>query len=263
MADETEEVLVETGGEETPEQPQEAEQTTDEAGDVEAEGQAETTEAEPEIKSERGQKRVQELANERNNLKQENQTLRQAVQEEPPAVSQQETPPWMQPGQEFENLAGQELTPEQYEAHLTARARQMAQLEVAQLRQEMTFKNNLEQDVSYLERTYPELSGEISDPSLQRAISKAQENFKKAQKADPNVRLRDFIEPMMDVRQGGEQQGRATATARLNEQASDSAPRSDKSSAARLSSEAQLEKALADGTISIQEAEKLMAELQG
>jgi len=264
MVDEPEEVLQETGGEEPVEEPQEPEQTTEETVEAEGEAQTEAETEESEIKSERGQKRVQQLANERNELRQENQTLRQVIQEEPRTVSpEQVLPPWVQPKADFKDIAGQELTPEQYEQHLTVKAREIASLEVANLREEMTFKNNLEQDVSYLERTYPELSGELADPAIAKAINQAKTNFALAYKADHNVRLKDFIEPLMDVRRGAEQQGRATASARLQDQAASAAPLTQKTNASRVSSEEELMRQLDAGEISIEEAEKQIAKLHG
>lgn len=264
MVDEPEEVLEETGGEETAEEPQEPEQTPEESVEAEDEAQVDAATEEPEIKSERGQRRVQQLANERNSLREENQTLRQTVMEEPRTASPQEQlPPWMQPNEGFESLAGKELSPEQYEQHLTAKARQIAALEVQQVRREIEFKSNLEQDISHLERTYPELSGNISDPALSRAIAKAQQNFKVAVAANPNVRLRDFIEPLMEVRRGGEQEGRSKASLNLQKQVEDTAPISNAGQAKRESTEAELMRQLETGEISAAEAEKLIEQLQG
>lgn len=267
MVDEPEELVEMTDdGAEPVEEPQEPEQTAEEsAPEIETENDQSASNNgadESEIKSERGQRRVQQLANERNNLKEENQTLRQTLQEEPTAVSQQVTPPWTQ-RKEYENLAGQELTPEQYEQHLTAKAREIASIEVASLRKEMTFKNNLEQDISYLERTYEELRGEIKDQSLQRAVNKARDNFKIAQRADPTIRFRDFIEPLMEVRQGAEQVGRANASARLQEQADSGALKTERTTAPRASSEEELMRQIDSGEITLAEAEARIAQLQG
>jgi hypothetical protein len=67
----------------------------------------------------------------------------------------------------------------------------------------------------------------------------------------------------MDVRRGGEQQGRATASARLQDQAASTAPLTEKTNASRVSSEEELMRQLDSGEISIEEAEKQIEKLHG
>lgn len=264
MSDEPGDVI--TDGAEPVQEPQEPEQTAEEAAPetTEGEGQAEVEEVveESEIKSERGKNRVQQLANERNQLAQENKSLRESMTEEPKADSQQ-MPPWMQQQSGFGDLAGKELTPQEYEQHLAARAEQIADLRIQSLERKMEFQRNVENDITYLEKSYPELAGEIDDPILNEAITKARDNFKKAAAVDPTVRFRDFLEPTMKVRRGGEQAGRSQASSKLAEQSAQSAPRSEKPSKSEGNSEEKLIEMMQKGEISAKEAEALISQLSG
>ena len=253
-------VVEETGGEETPEVTQDQpKQTPSEEKVVEAqqpdqpEGEA-TTEYK-EVKSERGKKRVQDLAREAKSLREQ----LEASREQPKADSQEQLPPWMR--QEGIPELGDEVTREQYEQHLNAKAQHIAKLEVEQLRQEQSVERNLDRDITDLEKKYPELAGEISDKGLEKAIRVANKNFQTALKADKSIRYKDFIEPLMQARSGGEQSGREKASANLAKQADSSAVKSKTPSQTRVSSEDQLANMLATGEISAEEAMKKFPDL--
>lgn len=228
MADDQE---VKSGGEtasepsKTPNQTtsQEVDQTQDLGSDQSQETADEQTSSDGEalVKSERGQKRIQELANKANaakELESENQKLREMVtpQEETEAVSQQNTlPPWMQ-YDPYKNLGG-EITKDQLRQLVQSEARQMSQLEVERFKRQVKREQNFENDLSYLEKKYPELN-EIQDKRLKKSLDIAKRNYQLALKANPDARLKDFVEPIMEARVGGQDLGRETASAKLAQQ---------------------------------------------
>lgn len=254
MADDPKEPVENTGaGEETGGEPSQPEQTASEPESQESD-QTQETQGEEEKLSERGQKRVQELANERNNLKQENQSLKQGIlQEEDSQQSEQQLPPWLQRRNDLE--LGDEVTPEQYQQHLSAKAEQIADLKIGQFQKQLAREKKLNSDIDYLEGKYAELRGEISDKKLANAVEKAKETYKRVLKADPDARFRDFIEPIMEARSAAEESGREQASATLNQQKESGAVRSSSSTPTRVSNSDQLSEMLAKGEITAEEAE--------
>lgn len=257
MADEPMDQVIDNGAEPVEEPSESPEQTTEEpVEEADSPDQAQVDETAPEVKSERGKKRVDQLARERTEAVAENKKLKELLSQEESKADkpQQVLPPWLeQKPQGFNDLAGQELTPEMYDQHLTARAEQIADLKVEQLKREMAFRESLNNDMDYLEKSYPELQGEISDPALSKALQIANSNYKVALKANPQARLRDFIEPLMLVRQGAVQAGKSEASVKLAEQASQGALRSSQPTQT-VSTEAEIERMLESGEISAEEA---------
>lgn len=224
------------GGEATTSEPSQApEQTTSsevEGSEAQVSDQQESQETQTSqeddgglVKSKRGQDRIQQLANERNELAQENKKLRDFVpQQEQQPEAEQQVPPWMQrdPLQDL----GSEVTPDQYRQHVVSQADRIAQLRIAQYQKAQERRKKLDNDLSYLEKTYPELSKEIDDPKLSNSLEKAKRNYQIALQANPDASLRDFIEPIMEARVGGMDRGRETASQNLAKQSQESAVKS-------------------------------------
>ena len=207
------------------------------------------------IKSERGRRRIQQLANDRNEAV---NTLRDIAKPEESGSDRpkqtEQVPPWLQKEQDPLASLGDEVTPEQYRQHVMQQAEALVDTKLARMRQQEQVKNNLDADLNYLEKEYPELSGDIQDRKLTSAIEKAQRNFEIAFKANPSVRLRDYIEPIMEARTGGAEKGKSEASAILAEQAQRSAVRPGTQKNNRISSEDELATMLASGEITAKEA---------
>lgn len=279
MADEPEVAETETAKEpqETPEQtaPEEAPEAEAEQPD---QPEAEAKDApDGEVKSERGRKRVQDLANkakaekERADKAEEaEKSLRDEIasmgsdepkKEEATQVQGggQQTPPWI--SQIPVPEPGGEITPDKYREDVFNTAQTIVQAHIADKDRRDTVRDNLRDDMSYLEKSYPE-AFDSDDKDLKESFRKSHENFLKAAKADPNVRFRDFAEPILKARSQGVEQGRDTASARLAEQKAEAAVKSDASkSSKRVTSTEQLEKMIANDEITPEEAEKQYPDL--
>ncbi len=252
------------------ETPQQTGSPTDETAEPQGSDQPESEAVSPEgedvISSERGQKRVQQLANERNKAKQEAESLREKLSkddEEPQQRPQQAIPDWHKPQDPFSQLGGGEITVDQLRSIVITEADRRAQMRVQQQEARRQRVENFDQDVRHLEESYPELKEGIEDTHLGSAIEKAKRNFQVAVRADPNARIRDFIEPIMEARTGGVEQGRDTASAKLAKQQSETAVTPGTSKTKRVSSEEELARMLRDGEITAKEAEKQYPELLG
>lgn len=254
MADDPKEEVQETStGAETSEEPLQPEQTTSEPEESAEPDQPQESEGEEEKLSERAQKRLQQLANERNSLKQENQSLKQGILQEETSQTEVNLPPWLQKKPDIE--LGDEVTPEQYQQHLSAKAEQIADLKIGQFQKQLVREKNLNSDIEYLETNYPELRGEITDKKLATAVEKAKETFKRVLKSDPDARFKDFIEPIVEARSAAEELGREKASVALTQQQESSAVRSGASTTTRVSTSDQLAQMLATGEITAEEAE--------
>lgn len=226
------------------------------------------TEEVSEVKSERGQKRVQQLANQANRageLEQEVQTLRQQLSanqentqtQDSPQVTEQ-LPPWMNQEPSLPQL-GDEVTPEQYQQHVLIAADQLVQQRLAQRDRQAqiarSIQSNYDKDISQLEKKYAD-AFDSNDPVLSRATQRAFQNYQRAIRVDPNARVADYLEPILEARSGGVDQGRETASANLARQAAEGAVQPGSSSAKNVSSQEQLEQMLAKGEITAEEAMK-------
>lgn len=266
MADDQGETI--QSGEETVAPPQEAQETPSESTEeTEPTGasEGEDDSQESEGLSKRAQERFEKLATERNKATAEAATLRQKLKrEEPEADSQQnqQLPPWMNQQNTVGDLP-EEVTPEQYRQHIAAEADRIVQLRLQQKDLEQKRVQNFDSDISYLEKEYPELAEDITDKKLLSSLDKAKATFERTLRANPDARLRDFIEPIMEARLGGVEVGRSTASASLAQQQGESAVFPGSQSSRPVSSEQQLIEMLARGEISAKEAQEKYPDLLG
>jgi len=180
--------------------------------------------------SEKAQKRMQYLANkakeasekkpiEESSSPSENKFLGAIPQ--PTAVSQQfegsQNLPWEQPPSE-----PQDKTFEEYERDVTQKADAIASARVAQtefrLRKEAEIKDDYKTIVNKWDELNPESSSYNEDLS-----NKLAGIFEKQLRADPKTRLADFVNSIMDVRQGGKEKGKEEVTNKLVEQKAEAA----------------------------------------
>jgi len=280
MADEPEVVESETTEEPPKETPKET--TPEETPEVEGEGEEqpepeaeEVKEGEP--KSERGKKRVQDLANKAkaeteraDKSEEEVVSLRDEIasigSEKPKEETTQvkgtpvggEKPPWIESIPVPE--PGAEITPDKYREDVINAAGTIVQANLANRDRRDLIKDNLTQDMNYLEKTYPE-AFDSDDKELKVAFKKSHENFLKAVQADPNVRFKDFADPILKARSQGVEQGKEAASAKLAEQKAESAIKPEGKTPDRVSSTEELEKMIASGEIDPEEAEKRYPDL--
>jgi polyhydroxyalkanoate synthesis regulator phasin len=270
-------------GEETAEQPSNAKQTSTEVEpkpDAEKPDQPEAESkdtTEDEVKSERGRKRVQDLANKAKSAEERAdhaeakvETLRSQIPEitkdtgepEPDRQKTAKLPPWMgktalpKPSEDL----GEEVSPEQYRRHVVETADNLVSIRLAEKERHDTIRNNFDQDMNTLESKYPD-AFDSEDKALQTGFKKVYENYRKAVKADPTVRFKEFAEPILEARSVGMEEGRDSASATLAEQKSQTAVTPSTTSVKKISSEQQLAEMLSKGEITAEEAARKYPDL--
>jgi hypothetical protein len=229
----------------------------------------------PEVKSERGQNRVQELANKAREAettvvktKQENDSLKaelgKLTQPEPKPAMADQSLPWMQQPETRPSL-GEEVSQEQYWQHIEAEATKKADTIVDLRLRQRDIRDKIEKnygnDISDLESSYPE-AFESNDPELKAEFKRQFNLYQKTLQVDPEVRFKDFAGPLLKARSIGVEQGKNEAVSTLSQQASESAvqPTTEKSDS--MTTEDQLIEAMKSGKITAEEAEKRISQLQ-
>ena len=274
MTDEPTDQVIDSGAE-TAGETENPESTTTDAPveSTESDQQVEDTGETPEVKSERGQQRVQQLANKANEavktveqVKVERDTLRDELGKitQPQApYGQSPTLPWLNQQPQRPSL-GEEVTPDQYWQHVEAEATQKADtivdLRLREYQQKQQIKENYEDDISKLETDYSEAFSS-NDPELKTEFKRQFDLYRKTLQVDPEVRFRDFAGPLLKARSIGVEKGKDEAIATLSQQASEGAvkPSSDKSDP--KTTEEQLIEMMKSGQISASEAEKRISQL--
>ena len=160
---------------------------TEVAGDAGVEGDTESTNAEEESKrSPRQEKRFAQMSNKIRELSEQ-------VQQPQNFYNQ----PQQQPQVPYDT----ELTVEQYQQQLAQQAEMIADIKLQQFEQKQAAKeraDNFERDVENIERKYPELNaeGDNYDPALSNKIASMYEKFSAK---NPDIRLKDIVDDVMDV----------------------------------------------------------------
>lgn len=111
-----------------------------------------------------------------------------------------------------------EVTEEEYQAEVAAKAREAAKLEI---RNEKII-NNVVEDRKYLETQHPELDQESDefDPVLAEYIATT---FKSLFKENQDIRLKDYAEQVLSLRASGVEKGKSQVTAKVMRQAAEQA----------------------------------------
>lgn len=168
------------------------EQTTS----VETDGEAEQApinepaadETEPERKPTRAERRIRDLVDENKRLSEQSNQLPQSFQAPPVPV--------LQPGEE--------ISQEDYQAHVVQAADAIAGLRTQQQIQNLKAEMQLERDVEILPKEYPQLDENSPEynPVLIEKIEKAYKEraFRNGQ-VDPSVRLADVAKDFVEVAQ--------------------------------------------------------------
>lgn len=213
------------------EQPQTAENVTQETSQVEApttettttesteqpvEAEAETTVQQPEVKkSSRAEKRLHQLLEK----KEERQEAQIAPQQGLNYPTFQPQNPWYQP----QVQPGQEITPDQYKADVTRSADDIAQLRINQFRQEQATERAFDRTVNELEREYPALNPDAEGYN-EKLAEKVAGLYQKTSRGvkNPNL-LKDIADSIMDLSSQARTEGQSAVTNQLVRQASEAA----------------------------------------
>ena len=245
MADD--EKAVNNGGIETPEPSASSEQaaSSEEEKEVKTPETSEKTEkpsgsedlTEEELKalSVKAQKRFRQLAAEAKRAKELEAQLKQRSEEEPEkkflaGIEEEPEPRTVSSvsgyptGLPWETSEGgeREITLEEYERDVTQKADAIAQARVAQtefrLRKELEIKDDYNKVIKKWDELNPESSSYNEDLSTKLA-----EIFSKQVRADPNTKLYDFVNSIMEIRQRGKEKGKEEVTAKLVSQKAEEA----------------------------------------
>lgn len=179
----------------------------------------------PEVKSDKGINRVQELANENKRLKeqlaQSSKPRDQFIdafnsENQPVSIPNLQTPglPWDQ-----ENS---EVTPEDYQRDVVQTANQIVQAQVANVEFRLRKEQEIKEDYNEIEHKYEELNPESSNYN-EELSNKIADLYKTQLKADKKVRLNKFVGEIMSIRHEGQERGQQQVTARLVEQKAEEA----------------------------------------
>lgn len=221
--------------------------TTNEPASSEA-GTVENIEEQGSLSS-KANKRYQQLANENRRLREKLGEGMYGVHEQPAAL------PWAnQPAAE-----PYEITEDQYQRDIAQRANAVVD---ARMR-EYERKQRLSEDIRTLEATYSELNPE-SDRYDEELTNKLVKQFKLVSKGDPDVRLSEYVEDVMALRERGREEGKSEVSGKVLEQAARQAVSAQgEPSPTESSSEEELIKLRREGKISFAEFERRVEELTG
>ena len=152
-----------------------------------------------------------------------------------------------------------ELSQDEYEAEVSNKANQLVDLKIGQLEQKLSRRESRASDIEFLETKYPELRpGEKQNKFLTKKVISM---FQTASEKNPDLSLAGFVEDIMELRSAGQTEGREEVIVERTRNESEAVLTPSVSKAKGLTSEAELEKALAEGKISAKDARKyLMSE---
>lgn len=197
--------------------------------------------------SSKANKRYQQLANENRRLREKLGEGMYGVHEQPAAL------PWAnQPAAE-----PYEITEDQYQRDIAQRASAVVD---ARMR-EYERKQRLSEDIRTLEATYGELNPE-SDKYDEELTNRLVKQFKLVSKGDPDIRLSEYVEDVMALRERGREEGKSEVSGKVLEQAARQAVSTQgEPTQTESSNEEELIKLRREGKISFAEFERRVEEL--
>lgn len=136
-------------------------------------------------------------------------------------------PSYQQPVNQFvpQVEPGSEITPEQYQKDVMSAAQTITQLEINKLRAEQAQKEyveNFDRDVAYTESKYSELNAD--SPNYDSKLSEKVANmYEKLSAKNPNIRLRDIVDDVMEVAERKSTRATAQTNSQIKRQADESA----------------------------------------
>lgn len=166
------------------------------------------------VKSERGQKRIQELANKANKaeeLEKELESLKESLES---GKSQQTT------DEILEQLRNDGIPyTGDYVKDLQMAEERAAEKALRTFEKRQSIKEQFSNDVNELEQSYPELrkGSEEFDEDLTHEIVSL---YKDASNLNPNLRLKSFVDRVMNVKKTGEKKGKSISVKDIAEQES-------------------------------------------
>ncbi len=119
-------------------------------------------------------------------------------------VSQEQNanlPPWLQ-----NQVPQGEVSLDEYRAHVADTARNLVRAELSEFQRKSLQVNDFEKDLAKVESKYAILNPESETYDKKKAKDVA-ELFEKASRADPELRLTDFVEKLMSFHQAGQEKG--------------------------------------------------------
>lgn len=194
-------------------------QTDDESqgGDID-----ETEGSEAREQSKRAESRQHELAQKVAEKSEEVESLRSQLERVQGYMNQQSQVsqntesmlPWLNNNNDGET---REITPDEYKRDLISAADTVATMRLAQYQQAQNRVNNFERDVNSIEKNYPELNKDSDgfDKGLSKKITGL---YQRASEKNPDLRLKDFVDDVMALREKGETEGRSQATRAIAQQ---------------------------------------------
>lgn len=149
-----------------------------------------------------------------------------------------------------------ELTWDDYNKDVMSRADQLVRLRLSEYSKSQVRLSRFEEGVRSVESQYPELNpdSESYDQTLAKNTTAL---FKSASDKNPDLDVSQFMSSVMDIRSGGEQQGRSTASKTMADQEATGAVTPSGESTTRVSNEEALIKKMKSGEITAAEFEKL------
>lgn len=206
----------ETGEEEPTTEVEDSQSQSEEDAQAESE-QAETL-------SPRGEKRVGKLLSKLKERTDERNGLRAMLHPQQEVAPQQNanqmpfgTPPWEQPQYGQLPQLGDEVTPEQYQAHVAMMAGNIAKAEVNHLKSELHKADQLGRDARDVESRYSLLNPD-SDEYNSKLDGVIADYYQKARAADPSLRLTKFVDDFMSSYQEGQSRGKEQEYERVSRQ---------------------------------------------
>jgi hypothetical protein len=228
--DDNQQVVNQSGEAETP-----ASSATTDVNQTATEEATEQATSEVQPESDRASKRYQELANENKALKEKLEGTSQKVtraEEQDNFVSALDTPNSAvsaQPAQQLNQglpwetqTPKEEITLDDYKRDVTLTADAIVQSRVAALEAKQAKVDEIRGDYQKVVSKWDNLDPESSsfDPNLSKGIGKL---FKDGLMRDKNIKLYDFTNSIMELRESGREQGKSEVTERLVQQKAEEA----------------------------------------
>lgn len=164
--------------------------------------------------------KLKETTDKNSELQKQLEQLRNGSQDPFNQPQQGNLPPWQQDN--FAPLEG-DITPEQYEQHVISKARNLTQVELAKFQQNMRTYEDLREDSQYVKSNYPDIFDPNAEGYNAEAEKKIVSRFNQLQKADPSVRLKDYVDEVMSFQKSGEETGKRQVTETYIKQQQESA----------------------------------------
>lgn len=203
----------------TPEELSTPEQDTDQPETTEVEAEAEPTGEEEakteEVKTDDSKKLSKRAENRFRNLANK---VRELETQKQPDIPPEFTPPWMREQHQPLVQPGQELTPEEYEQHIVAKANAIVELQMSRYQQQMAQQRKAEEAALKLDKETQEIESKYGElnPDSEHYNEKLSERIIKQVKRElsrnPYASVKEIVEDLMAIREDGRNRGASEVT---------------------------------------------------